>query len=165
VVAAVEYTLYPAATVPQMVDELLLALAWTFAHIDQHGGEPRGAHAPPVLAAGPPAACAGRRVRRRQPSRRAVRARSRRWPPPPPLPADVSVVGHSAGAHLAVMAVLHHAANVEQDRRLVRSCRQAFGAAGSRGQQEGLERPIVPAACIGICGVYELSKVRRCCHS
>jgi hypothetical protein len=68
---------------------------------------------------------------------------------------DVSVVGHSAGAHLAMMAVLHHAANVEQDVELASSCRAAFGAPSQQ-----LEEPVVPAACIGICGIYELGKVR-----
>jgi hypothetical protein len=42
VVVAVEYTLYPTATVPQMIDELLLALTWTFANIRQWGGDPHG---------------------------------------------------------------------------------------------------------------------------
>lgn len=42
VVVAVEYTLYPTATVPQMIDELLLSLTWTFANIRQWGGDPHG---------------------------------------------------------------------------------------------------------------------------
>ncbi len=45
VVVAIEYTLYPTATVPQMIDELLLSLTWTFANIRQWGGDPHGKQA------------------------------------------------------------------------------------------------------------------------
>ena len=36
----IQYTLYPDALAPQMVDELSQALTWTFKNISQHGGDP-----------------------------------------------------------------------------------------------------------------------------
>ena len=51
------YTLCPAASIPQIVDQMVNALAWTWRHIADHGGDP----------------------------------------------ARITVVGHSAGGHLAAM--------------------------------------------------------------
>ena len=36
----IQYSLYPDALAPQMVDELSQALTWTFNNISQHGGNP-----------------------------------------------------------------------------------------------------------------------------
>lgn len=35
-----QYSLYPEALAPEMVDELSQALTWTFNNINQHGGNP-----------------------------------------------------------------------------------------------------------------------------
>ena len=36
----IQYSLYPDALAPQMVDELSQALTWTFLNISKHGGNP-----------------------------------------------------------------------------------------------------------------------------
>jgi len=36
----IQYSLYPDALAPQMVDELSQALTWTFNNISKHGGNP-----------------------------------------------------------------------------------------------------------------------------
>ena len=40
VTCVMQYSLYPDALAPQMVDELSQALTWTFQNISQHGGNP-----------------------------------------------------------------------------------------------------------------------------
>ena len=49
----IQYSLYPNALAPQMVDELSQALTWTFNNIAQHGGNPRQVAAGPALPAVP----------------------------------------------------------------------------------------------------------------
>lgn len=40
VTCVIQYSLYPGALAPQMVDELSQALTWTFNNISKHGGSP-----------------------------------------------------------------------------------------------------------------------------
>lgn len=49
----IQYSLYPDALAPQMVDELSQALTWTFNNIGQHGGNPHQVTAVPALLAVP----------------------------------------------------------------------------------------------------------------
>lgn len=46
-----QYSLYPDALAPQMVDELSQALTWTFNNISQHGGNPNQVTSPTSLQA------------------------------------------------------------------------------------------------------------------
>ena len=63
------YALCPAVTIPDIVMQMVQAMAWTWRHIAKHGGDPR----------------------------------------------RISVVGHSAGGHLATMMLLCHWAAVGAD--------------------------------------------------
>lgn len=49
VTCVIQYSLYPDALAPQMVDELSQALTWTFSNIRQHGGNPGQVNASEVL--------------------------------------------------------------------------------------------------------------------
>ena len=54
----IQYSLYPDALAPQMVDELSQALTWTFKNISQQGGNPNQvAAALPALPAMPSGIC------------------------------------------------------------------------------------------------------------
>lgn len=52
-----QYSLYPDALAPQMVDELSQALTWTFNNIAQHGGNPKQVTCPGSLPAVPMLHC------------------------------------------------------------------------------------------------------------
>ncbi len=45
----IQYSLYPDALAPQMVDELSQALTWTFNNISKHGGNPKQVHQASVM--------------------------------------------------------------------------------------------------------------------
>ena len=53
VTCVIQYSLYPDALAPQMVDELSQALTWTFKNVHEHGGNPSQVAAVPALPAVP----------------------------------------------------------------------------------------------------------------
>ncbi|KAL3141616.1 hypothetical protein ABBQ32_004856 [Trebouxia sp. C0010 RCD-2024] len=103
-----QYSLYPDALAPQMVDELSQALTWTFNNISQHGGNPN----------------------------------------------QVSLVGHSAGAQMCAMALLHRA-------KALSKYKQSHEGSSKSGQGLAQDTQLpahvrMPANFIGMAGVYDI---------
>ncbi|KAL3160057.1 hypothetical protein ABBQ38_009774 [Trebouxia sp. C0009 RCD-2024] len=103
-----QYSLYPDALAPQMVDELSQALTWTFNNIAQHGGNPK----------------------------------------------QVTLLGHSAGAQMCAMALLHRAKALSK----YKQSHQSSSKSGQGLTQDTQLPPHVrmPAKFIGMAGVYDI---------
>eukprot|EP00877_Chromochloris_zofingiensis_P002628 jgi/Chrzof1/12366/Cz06g31300.t1 len=115
VACVVQYSLYPDALVPQLVEEVAEAFNWVMEHVHEHGGDVN----------------------------------------------KVSLVGHSAGAQLCMMALLHKAVAAHTMKMSNGSMTSNMGCDG-RGQQHvhntALSDPRMPAMFVGITGVYDIAK-------
>lgn len=72
-------------------------------------------------------------------------------------PAQISLVGHSAGAHMCTLALMQ---------RALAAAREADAAGGSAGENGGeVAAPggdvRMPRRLVAIAGVYDIAKVRR----
>lgn len=111
VTCVIQYSLYPDALAPQMVDELSQSLTWTFSNIRQHGGNP----------------------------------------------GQVSLVGHSAGAQMCAMALLHRAQGLRKHKQSQHSTHNPRQSSELGGQSDLVLAELrMPARFIGIAGVYDI---------
>ena len=130
----ISYSLYPKASAAMQAAEVNQALSWSLSNADKYGGDPAKVsslrlNCPSTVAAsltaydmsysGTITWCVF-------------------------IALQVSLIGHSAGAHLCAMALLHRAA-----------------LAGKQLTQQNNQQPVnlrMPAAFVGIAGVYDISQ-------
>ena len=122
------YSLYPKASASMQTAEVNDALNWSLSNAGKYGGNPDEVKAGSIV----------------RHLRHCVRAPGTLLSPSCCRCTQVSLVGHSAGAHLCAMALLHRAAA---------SSRKLTAADGQIPLQDKM-----PAAFVGIAGVYDISQ-------
>ena len=126
------YSLYPKASAAMQAAEVNQALSWSLSNADKYGGDPAKVSMFALPARLHWQSCSDAFVSKAAQHLSGVTA------------LQVSLMGHSAGAHLCTMALLHRAAS-----------------AGRRLTEQYDQQPVdvrMPAAFVGIAGVYDISQ-------